>query len=266
VDGPVTAQTPRTAPRYSVVVPVFNEAAALPTVVAGVRDVMRSLDAAYECILVDDGSTDGSGPLIDALVARDRSFRCIRFERNRGQAAALYAGLHQARGEIVIVLDGDGQNCPEDIPALVAMLKREDLDLVCGIRVSRRDSAARRLMSRVANAVRSRFLRDHVHDSGCALKVMRRPVVATLPPIRTLYSFIPAFAHAAGFRVGECPVGHRPRLGGQSSYGVRAFLWRPLIDMLGVRWYQARLVLERRDMQWDDGDHADARPGARALS
>ncbi|MCW5892135.1 MAG: glycosyltransferase family 2 protein [bacterium] len=262
----MTATEHRKTPRFSVVVPVFNEVIALPAVTAEVRDVMSTLDGGFECILVDDGSTDGSGALIDTLVDQDRAFRCVRFERNRGQAAALYAGLRHARGDLVVILDGDGQNRPEDIPFLVNMLAHDDLDLVCGIRVSRQDNVVRRFMSRLANAVRSRVLHDHVRDSGCALKVMRRTVVATLPPIRTLYSFIPAFALAAGFRVGECPVGHRPRLGGQSSYGVRAFLWRPLIDMLGVRWYLARLVLERRDVHpCNDGgpasvlNEADAR-------
>jgi dolichol-phosphate mannosyltransferase len=236
-------------PQFSVVVPVFNEAAALPALVAEVRDVMGRMVGSYECILVDDGSTDGTAALIDRLTAQAGSpFHCVRFRRNRGQAAALYAGLRRAAGELVVVLDGDGQNPPEDIPRLVEMLVRERLDLVCGIRVARQDGALRRALSRVANGVRSRFLHDSMRDSGCALKVMRRAVVDALPPIRTLYSFIPALALAAGFTVGQCPVGHRPRQGGQSSYGLHAFLWRPFVDMLGVRWYSTRLVLERSDL------------------
>jgi glycosyltransferase involved in cell wall biosynthesis len=232
-----------------VVVPVFDEATALPGLARELADVMGRMTGGWECIWVDDGSTDGSDAIIDRLVAPPGSpFRCVRFERNRGQAAALYAGLHEAVGDVVVVLDGDGQNRPDDIPRLVDALVRDGLDLVCGVRVDRQDGVVRRVMSRVANAVRSRFLRDGVRDSGCALKAMRREVVAALPPIRTLYSFIPAFARAAGFAVGECPVSHRARQGGRSSYGVRAFLWRPFVDMLGVRWYGARLVLERTDL------------------
>ncbi|HEV7734261.1 MAG TPA: glycosyltransferase family 2 protein [Candidatus Binatia bacterium] len=243
------------APRYSVVVPVFNEAAALPALAEEVAAVMRRMDGGWECIIVDDGSTDATAACIDRLTAPSGSpFRCVRFARNRGQAAALYAGLRRARGELVVVLDGDGQNPPEDIPRLVEMLVRDGLDLVCGIRIDRQDGALRRVISRVANGVRSRFLRDRMRDSGCALKVMRRAVVAALPPIRTLYSFIPAFAVAAGFTVGECAVGHRARQGGESSYGLRVFLWRPLVDMLGVRWYGARLVLERSDLVEPDSD------------
>ncbi|HEV7735070.1 MAG TPA: glycosyltransferase family 2 protein [Candidatus Binatia bacterium] len=253
------------APRFTVVVPVFNEAVSLPALADELRDVMRRMSGGYECILVDDGSTDGTAAVIDALTgALGSSFRGIRFARNRGQAAALYAGLHQATGSIVIVLDGDGQNRPQDIPLMVDELLRRNLDLVCGIRVDRDDPWLRRSMSRLANGVRSRFLHDHVRDSGCALKAMRRPVIATLPPIRTLYSFIPAFAAAAGFVVGECPVGHRARQGGTSSYGLRAFLWRPMIDMLGVRWYAARSVLTRDDlMAQDDASVSVPRPARR---
>ncbi len=236
-------------PRYSLVIPVFQEATALPSLVREITAVMRGMDGGWECILVDDGSTDATPQLIDELTRRPgSSFRSIRFAQNRGQAAALHAGLRQAAGDLVVLLDGDGQNRPDDIPALVATMERDNLDLVCGVRVDRQDTRLRKVMSRFANAVRSRFLGDHVRDAGCALKVMRREVTAALPPIRTLYSFIPAFAVAAGFSVGECPVRHRPRQGGTSSYGLRAFLWRPLIDMLGVRWYRARTVLDRSDL------------------
>jgi hypothetical protein len=105
----------------------------------------------------------------------------------------------------------------------------------------------RRWMSRLANGVRARFLGDGVRDSGCGLKVMRRAVVPALLPLRTLYSFVPALAVAAGFRVGEQVVQHRPRDGGRSSYGLRAFFWRPFVDMLGVRWYQGRCTLRAGD-------------------
>jgi dolichol-phosphate mannosyltransferase len=157
--------------------------------------------------------------------------------------------MNEARGDVLVTLDGDGQNCPSDIPALLAVLDHDRLDLVCGIRHERQDSALRRWMSRLANRVRARLLGDGVRDSGCGLKVMRRAVVPALPPLRTLYSFIPALAVGAGFAVGEHPVAHRPRNGGHSNYGLRTFFWRPFVDMLGVAWYQRRSVLRR-------GDHA----------
>jgi len=245
---------------YSLVVPVFDEVTALPDLAAEICAVMQGLDADWECILVDDGSQDGSARVIDALCAAERSpFRAVRFEQNRGQAAALDAGLRRAAGAVIVILDGDGQNWPGDIPHMVDVLRRDGLDLVCGRRVERHDGWQRRAMSRLANAVRARVLGDHTHDAGCALKVMRREVVPALVPIRTLYSFIPALAVAAGFRVGECPVRHRPRHGGRSSYGVRAFLWRPLVDMLGMYWLQSRLVRRRHDLV-ERGAGEDGRP------
>lgn len=241
--------TPCETPRFSVVVPVFNEERALHSLVSEIRAAMEQLEGTYECIFVDDGSRDGTAGILDTIVARPASpFRCIRFDENRGQGAALYVGMAEARGSIVVVLDGDGQNPPDDIPQLVEALVREDLDLVCGVRVARKDTALRRAMSRIANAVRSRALGDGVRDSGCALKVMRREVVRTMLPMRTLYSFIPALAKAAGCSIGERAVGHRQRIGGRSSYGLRAFLWRPLVDMLGVRWYASRCVLQSSDL------------------
>lgn len=247
---------------YSVVVPVFDEVTALPGLAAEIRAAMARLGIDWECILVDDGSTDGSARLIDELCgAPDSPFRAVHFPANRGQAAALDAGLRRATGRLIIILDGDGQNCPDDIPLLVDVLRCKDLDLVCGVRVDRHDSWLRRGMSRLANAVRARVLGDHTHDAGCALKVMRREVVQALVPIRTLYSFIPALAVAAGFRLGECAVRHRPRHGGRSSYGLRAFLWRPLVDMVGVRWLQSRSVVRRGDLVEDRGRHVARRTG-----
>ena len=142
-------------------------------------------------------------------------------------------------------MDGDGQNAPADIPVLLQHL--EQADLVCGIRAERNDSTLRRWMSRLANRVRGRLLGDGMLDSGCALKVMRREVVSALVPIRTLYSFIPALAVAAGFRVAEVPVHHRSRNGGRSNYGLRAFVLMPLVDMLGLLWFRRRCILSRND-------------------
>ena len=241
---------------YSVVLPVFNEIDALPVLLAEIAATMNSLGGDYECIVVDDGSTDGTGEMLDALAMKHPSrIRPIHFSSNRGQGAALYVGLNRARGAIIVTLDGDGQNCPADIPRLIEVLNNERHDLVCGVRRDRQDSSLRRSMSWLANGVRAWFLRDAVHDSGCGLKVMRHAVVASLLPLRTLYSFIPALAVAAGFVVGEEAVSHRARIGGRSNYGLRAFFWRPFVDMLGVRWYQGRCVLTRAD--------ASGRGGAR---
>jgi glycosyltransferase involved in cell wall biosynthesis len=233
-------------PFFSVVIPFFNEEAAVPDLLNEVLEVMDGLGRSFECLCIDDGSRDRTLERIEAMADRpDSPVRAIRFPENRGQGAALYRGLREAAGEVVITLDGDGQNHPGDIPLLLDLL--ETSDLVCGIRTERQDSWLRRSMSRVANSVRGWLLRDGVHDAGCALKVMRREVVYSLIPLKTLYSFIPAMAAAAGFRIVETPVRHRPRHGGTTSYGLMVFLWRPLVDLIGLAWYRRRCTRTPED-------------------
>jgi len=236
-----TRQAPASAEpgvRWSVVVPLHDEADNVAPLVAELRSVFSTLDGAYEVLLVDDGSRDNTRTIAQRASLDWPQCRVVGFRRNHGQAAALLVGLRLARGGIVVTLDGDGQNVPADIPAMLAAL--EGADLVVGVRQGRQDSRLRLVMSRLANAIRSRFLRDGVRDAGCGLKVMRRDVVDAFIPIRTLYSFMPALAVAAGHRIAECPVQHRARRAGAAHYGLRAFAWRPLLDMLGVWWFTRR--------------------------
>jgi len=229
-------------PVYSVVVPFYNEAAAAPRLLEEIVAVLAELDGPAECICINDGSHDATEAVLREFADRPGSpIRVVSFPKNRGQAAALLIGFREAKGQIVITLDGDGQNDPGDIPQLLGHLQHADL--VCGIRAARHDSWLRKTMSRWANGMRNRVLQDGMRDSGCALKVMRREVCAALIPIRTLYSFIPALAIAAGFRVAQIPVHHRARHGGVSNYGLRAFLWRPFMDMLGLLWFRNRCIL-----------------------
>lgn len=228
------------APDLSVVVPFFNEEANVASLIAEIRAVADAQAWTVELIAVDDGSTDGTARVLADCAAAWPAVRVISFAHNRGQAAALWAGLHAARAPLVATLDGDGQNVPADLPALLARL--DTCDLVVGWRAQRHDTALRRAMSRVANAVRGRLLGDRLHDSGCALKVMRREVVGSLLPIKSLYSFIPAMAVAAGFRVAELPVRHRERRHGSSSYGLGVMWWRPALDMLALKWILARRI------------------------
>ncbi len=224
----------------SVVFPLFNEEDAIGTLLAEIEESLTSLGSTYEIVAVDDKSTDASLEILEAAATRDHRLRILRNPENRGQGAALYTAIRAARGSIVITLDSDGQNDPGDIPRLLPLL--EEADMVVGIRQNRQDTWLRREMSRLANRVRSRVLGDGVRDSGCALKVFRREVIDALIPIKTLYSFIPALAVAAGFRVTECEVNHRPRAGGESSYGLRAFLWKPALDLFGIWWFSRRHV------------------------
>jgi dolichol-phosphate mannosyltransferase len=241
-------------PEITVVVPFYNEEACVVAVVEEVVAVLDRHGQAYEIVAVDDGSRDATPRLLAGCAARHPQVRVLRWEGNRGQAAALYWGLKSARAPVVVTMDGDGQNDPADIPTLLAGLAGfsgitglAGADMVVGIRAARSDSRLRRAMSRLANGVRGRVLHDHLHDSGCALKVFRRELVDTFLPIQTLYSFLPAFAVAAGFRVAERPVRHRHRQGGTSSYGLRKMLWRPLLDMLGVWWFRRRRFLLPRE-------------------
>jgi dolichol-phosphate mannosyltransferase len=233
-----TAAPPAGPPELSVVIPFYDEAAAVGSLLDELYAVLDGLGRTWEIVAVDDGSRDATPAILAEHASGQPALRVLRSPCNRGQAAALWAGLQAARGELIATLDGDGQNDPADLPRLLAALG--DAAMVVGIRRHRRDSALRRAMSRLANAVRGRLLGDRLHDAGCALKVFRREVIATLVPIRTLYSFLPALAVAGGLEVRELEVRHRPRRGGVSSYGLGVFLWRPLVDMLGVLWLRWR--------------------------
>ena len=227
-----------TQPVHSVVVPFFNEEGNAPALLGEIEAAMDALGAPWELLMVDDGSRDCTGEILAAAAVRRPELRYLRLPKNRGQAAALDAGLRRTNGRILITMDGDGQNDPADIPTLLNLLG--PADMVVGIRAGRRDSWLRRTMSRFANAIRGRILDDHMQDSGCALKVFRAEVVDALLPMKTLYSFMPALARAGGFSLAEHPVRHRARTAGRSSYGFVAFLWRPALDLLGVWWFRTR--------------------------
>ena len=231
-------------PAYSVVIPFYNEAANAAALLEEVNATLISLAEPYEVMMVDDGSADQCAEILTGIAAAQPQCKLIRLSPNGGQAAALYRGLKAATAPLIITLDGDGQNCPGDIPQLLPGL--ENADMVVGVRVNRQDGWLRRKISFLANAVRGRLLGDGMSDSGCALKVFRREVISAFIPIRTLYSFMPAMAVAGGFRVAEAPVRHRARGGGKSSYGLRVFLWRPVLDLLGVWWFTRRRFREAR--------------------
>ena len=223
------------SPRCSLVIPFYQEADSVASVVPAACAVLERLDPGYEAIFVDDGSTDGTGRELDRIAARDPHCHVLTMPANQGQAAALYTGLHQARGEIILTMDGDGQNDPQDFPALLTLLEQQQLDVACGWRRERHDTPLRRAMSALANAVRSRVLHDGLHDAGCQLRVFRRAVIATLQPSPLMQSFLPAMAVAAGLRAGELPVHHHPRLRGDSKYSLGNLWWRPFREMLRLR-------------------------------
>jgi glycosyltransferase involved in cell wall biosynthesis len=228
------ATTPTTSfPAVSVIVPLFNEEENVHLLQSELSAALKDLD--YEIIFVDDGSVDRTVERIEPKA----NVRVIRFEKNAGQSAAIYAGLEAGRGATVVLIDGDLQNDPADVPSLLAEIAR-GADLVCGYREQRRDTLVKRLTSWIANAVRSRFTKDGVRDTGCTLKAMRRECVSALVPFKGMHRFIPALVKGAGYRLVELPVNHRRRRFGQSKYGLGNRAVRATIDMFGVRWLLSR--------------------------
>src|SRR4029450_7326867 len=221
------------SPAVSVIVPLFNEEENMSILQSELRGALSGIN--HEIVFVDDGSVDRTVERIET----GSNIRVIRFEKNTGQSAAIYAGLQAARGATAVLIDGDLQNDPVDIPRLLAEIER-GADLVCGYRVKRKDTVLKRLTSRIANAVRSRFTKDGVRDTGCTLKAMRRECVSTLVPFKGMDPFIPALIKGAGYRLVEIPVNHRPRRFGRSKYGLGNRALHATIDMFGVRWLLAR--------------------------
>ena len=222
-----------TSPVVSVVVPVFNEEENMSILQSELRAALKGLD--HELVFVDDGSTDRSAEKIEPAP----NVQILRFEKNTGQSAALYAGIKAARGQTIVMIDSDLQNDPADISRLLAEISR-GADLVCGYRTKRKDTVAKRLTSRIANFVRSRFTKDYVRDTGCTLKAMRRECAAALVPFKGMHRFIPALIRGGGFKLVEIPVNHRPRRFGQTKYGFGSRAWRATMDMFGVRWLLSR--------------------------
>ncbi len=229
----LTAVTP--APLVSVIIPVYNEEGNVPVLQRELESALK--DVSHEILFVDDGSQDRTVEQI----TRTASVRVLEFEKNAGQSAAIYAGLHAGRGQILVLIDGDLQNDAKDIPRLLAEIDK-GADLVCGYRVKRKDSRFKRLQSRIANGVRSRFTKDGVRDTGCTLKAMRRDCLEALIPFHGMHRFIPALIKGFGYKITEISVTHRARSHGVSKYnfGNRAF--HATIDMFGVRWLLGRQI------------------------
>lgn len=227
-------------PSCSVVVPFYNECENVPLLAERIKAVFEQLPGDCDCVMVNDGSRDGTREAMDAVASADGRFHAVHLARNFGQSAALWAGMKRAEGELILTLDGDMQNDPADLPALVELLK--DYDCVCGYRENRQDSFVRKLSSRIANGVRNTLLKDGLRDTGCGTKGFRRQCVDHLVPFNGAHRFYGAVLRSAGMRIAECPVRHHPRQYGQSKYGIGNRLGRGIFDLVGVAWLQRRLV------------------------
>jgi dolichol-phosphate mannosyltransferase len=224
----------------SVVVPVKDEAANVGPLAREIVAAVAGEDA--EIIFVDDGSSDGTDTVLVALKAEIRALRVIRHNANRGQSRGVRTGVRAARGAIVVTLDGDGQNDPADIPALIAELRRggPGLGLVAGVRRKRMDTASKRIASKVGNAVRQWLLKDGATDSGCGLKAFRRDAFLALPYFDHLHRFLITMMIREGYEVRYVTVNHRPRLSGHSKYNNLNRMLVGIDDLMGVRWLQRR--------------------------
>jgi glycosyltransferase involved in cell wall biosynthesis len=230
--------TDQKTPAISVVIPLFNEQDNIAILQRELADALAG--RSYEIVFVDDASRDATL----SKIARRPEIRVLEFEKNSGQSAAMYAGIHAARGGVIVLLDGDLQNDPADIPKLLAEIEKGS-DLVCGYRAKRKDTTVKKITSRVANFVRSRFTKDGVRDTGCTLKAMRRECAQALVPFYGMHRFIPALVKGAGFKLVEIPVNHRERKFGVSKYGLSNRAVKATVDMFGVRWLLSRQLSYR---------------------
>ena len=227
------------APLVSVVVPVKDEAG---NVAPLAREIAAALKGeAHEILFVDDGSSDGTAAALGALKSEIPELRVLSHSRNLGQSRGIRTGVHAARGNIIVTLDGDGQNDPADIPKLLSALRADpETAMVSGVRIRRQDTASRRLASRMGNRFRSALLGDGATDTGCGLKAFRRAAFLDLPYFNHMHRFLIALMQREGGKVSFVPVNHRPRLTGSSKYTNIGRLLVSVQDLLGVRWLQQR--------------------------
>lgn len=226
----------------SIVIPAFNEAENLPALLAQVHEVFAALhDCPYECIVVNDASTDGTDRILRELASAYPALRYVRMTRNSGQSAALLAGLRHSIGDYIITLDADLQNDPHDIPKLVTAL--ENADCVCGYREGRHDSPARRVTSYLGNRVRRWFVDDGVRDAGCGIKGFRRVCLQHIVPFHGVHRFFASMVKNGGLRIVEVPVTHHPRIHGKSKYNFRNRIFWVLYDFFGVAWLRKRYLV-----------------------
>jgi len=224
----------------SIIIPIKNERENIQSLVREIVSSMQPLNKEYEIIFIDDGSKDGS---LDEMIKMKKEFpqiRILKFDKNYGQTSGLDAGIRNAKGEIISMLDGDMQSDANDILKLLDELK--DCDMVVGIRQKRQDNFIKKISSKIANSVRNKLTNEDIIDTGCPLKVFKKECFNKVKLFTGLHRFLPTLVKLEGYKVKQIPVRHLPRLRGKSKYNIRNRLFRALRDLFAVRWMQRRYL------------------------
>ncbi|HOK08446.1 MAG TPA: glycosyltransferase family 2 protein [Candidatus Hydrogenedens sp.] len=225
----------------SVIIPCYNEAENIPLLVERIDQVFKEkININYECILVDDGSTDSTQEVLNSLRNSYPALRPLHLQKNCGQSFALWQGLKYAKGNHIVILDGDLQNDPNDIPNLLNELKTADF--VQGYRKQRKDEWLRTWISKQANRIIRFILDNPVQDTGCALKAMKKECIPYIIPFNGSHRYYAFLLHSAGFHVTELPVNHYPRKYGTSKYNISGRLFKTLFDIIGLFWWKKRVL------------------------
>jgi glycosyltransferase involved in cell wall biosynthesis len=249
-------------PALSIVIPVHNEEGNVGPLLEELQRTLGDFPGGVELVVVDDGSTDQTRARLESAALQDVRIRVAHFRRNLGQTAAMAAGFGLARGNAVVTLDGDLQNDPEDIPALVALLK--DWDVVCGVRAKRKDTWVKRISSRIANGFRNWATGDNIVDTGCTLKAYRREWLEGLELYHGMHRFLPTLLKMRGARVTQVPVSHRPRVAGKTHYGIWRRLVKGLDDVWVVRWMQRNHIDYRSVLEGPEEPAPEGKPRKQA--
>jgi glycosyltransferase involved in cell wall biosynthesis len=221
----------------SVLIPVYNEEENLKELHTKLINIIPSITENYEIIFVDDASTDNSFGILKEINKEDKKVKVVKFRRNFGQSSAISAGFDYSKGDVVITMDGDLQNDPEDIPKLLEKLEKEDYDVVCGWRFDRADSMLKKAFSRMANRLRRRFTAEDIHDSGCTLRAYNKECLDDLELYGEMHRYIPALLLWKGYKIGEVKVRHHKRMYGKTKYTWKRVV-KGFLDLTVVIFWQ----------------------------